>query len=699
MEAANNQGNAALPSSAPDSGDKDAAPLKLQLEVTLPRELGGELKAWRRAFERFADVMERWLESSLTHPNLPAPPPMPWMSAATHQPQQLAPQPPAPLAPTSEKPVPPETRPGETPVPPLLPPAPQATPTWTAVSRSDSKPAGDARVPAPASILPEEMPPLLVEDFRPLQAATPTQEAANGHAARPISESRPLPLETERTESADEEDSAVAEKADLQAQQGERYRMAGQRAKALACYQKALDLDSGCAQAYLGRASIYIEQSRLNEALLDCNSALRQQPERAVLYVLRGLVYVRLGNLKRALGEAEDAIRFDPRLPSAYMLRGNVRFKKGMTKEALFDVKQAIRLRPGDAKFHAELARLLAQTGEHEQAARIYAKALELAPNFHEARLQRCSALRQAGEVTEAEAELTEFLRRRPKTAAAHYQRGLCRLAQRNYAQAMTDFDKAIALNPGDQAAFQAKQQTLDQWEGTAKQGRPQSGSAATVALAATGTEATAMDAPASEPTRSSPVRPPYRPTPPKTSPAKPKPRRSQPREWSIEPERWVRTAKWVCTLLLAVLLGFGGFRLLANFINSPSYKPDDIPPTSAKLTADELVQRFTRNPASAKAELGEGYLEVHGVIQRHLDDKNPPLVVLAVTRSRTTVNCALKTNLSLHQQMLLSRIDGICQARIVGRCTGKQGNSVVLNECLLVQVIKGRGGFQRRKQ
>ena len=58
MEAANIRGNTILPSAPPASGDGDAAPLKLQLEVTLPRELGGELKAWRRSFERFADVME-----------------------------------------------------------------------------------------------------------------------------------------------------------------------------------------------------------------------------------------------------------------------------------------------------------------------------------------------------------------------------------------------------------------------------------------------------------------------------------------------------------------------------------------------------------------------------------------------------------------------------------------------------------------
>jgi Tfp pilus assembly protein PilF len=37
---------------------------------------------------------------------------------------------------------------------------------------------------------------------------------------------------------------------------------AGQKDQALACYQEALALDPDGTQAYLGRASIYIEQGR-----------------------------------------------------------------------------------------------------------------------------------------------------------------------------------------------------------------------------------------------------------------------------------------------------------------------------------------------------------------------------------------------------------------------------------------------------
>jgi tetratricopeptide (TPR) repeat protein len=648
MEASTNQGNDPLPSAAPASGDALAEPLKLQLEVTLPQSLGGELKAWRKAFERFSDVMERWLESSLAHPGLPAPPPMPW---------------------------------------PVAPPRPAEQPATLPPARAESPPPPAPLVSLAAPpILPDEFTPLLVDEARSLLTQRPQHngEAMSPAAVKPV-EVRAAPVETAVVPETD----AVEEAAAL-AQRGERRRAAGQKEEALKFYRQALERDADCIQAYLGRASVYIEQGCLEEALADCNSALQREPERAVLYVLRGLVYTRLGNHKRALDEAGDAIRFDPQLPSAYMLRGTTRFKRGMVGEALADVKQAIRLRPNDPKFYAELGRLLAHTGQHEQAARVYAKVLQLAPTFHEARLQRGMALRQAGEVADAESELTEYLRRRPAAAAGHYQRGLCRLAQKHYAQATTDFDKALALNPDDKATLQAKQQTLDLWEGTARQGRSDDmgATASTVARAATATEM-----PPVQPTQ--PYVPPVKPTPPKFKPPKPTRNRSRSRRDDDEPGRWVRPVKWVCTVALVGLLGFGGFRLLANIIHNP-HKPDTGPPATATLSADDLFQRFNGNAASAKSELVEHYIEVSGPVARHFEDKSPPVVQLAVTRSNTTVNCTLKANPSLHQQMMLSRIEGECQATLIGLCSGLQGNTISLSECRIVKVAKGRGGMRR---
>ncbi len=667
MEASNTQGNASLPSAASASGEGEASaePLKLQVEVALPRGLTTELAAWRKTFERFADVMERWLESSLAHPGLPAPPmpPVPWALAAARPPESflslLAPEKPAPLtAPDS---------------PPTLP-----------LARVEALPSPADLAAQP--ILPDEMAPILVEDARPAPVtASPKEVTPSAPAPAPEARLEPPPVDVVQPPVKDLV--ATAEEAATLALRGERHRTAGHKEKALEFFRDALALDSECTQAYLGRASIYIEQGRLNEALLDCNAALRIEPERAVLYVLRGLVYMRMGNPKRALDEANDAIRFDPQLPSAYMLRGTARFKTGALGEALSDVRQAIRLRPNDAKFHAELARLLSHSGQHEQAARTFAKVLKLSPNFHEARLQLGVALRQSGEPSEAEAELSEYLRHCPRSAAGHYQRGLCRLATKNYAQATTDFDKAIALNPDDKAFSAAKQKALDAWEGTAKQSS-QSATASTVAWAATATSNPPVVPPRPSPAPSNPM-----PTKPKPTPKRSQSRR---RRDDDEPSPWIKPVKWACTVALVGVLGFGGFRLLANFINSPSYRPDTIPTASAKLKAYELAQRFQANAASAKTELAEHILEVTGSVGRTFDDKSPPVVVLSVPRSNATITCTLKAAMSLHQQGLMSRLEGGSQVVVVGMCEGHKGNTVNLNECQIVKVYRGNTNAPR---
>lgn len=644
MEASNNPGKSALPSANPASGvcGEPAVPLKLQFEVTLPQELDRELKAWRKSFERFTDIMERWLENSLAHPGIAPPPGMTWT---------VAPTPPA------------------EPLPPPINPQP---------------------------ILPNDIGPILVEETRSIPDAATRQDA---RLEKPVD---PQPTEVRATPPLQESiaapaaDSDFAEQAALHAQRGERHRATGDKGKALACYRQALDLDPNCTQAYLGRASVYIEQGRYNEALLACDAALEREPERAVLYVLRGLAHSRQGDLKRAVDEAEFALRFDPHLPSAYVLRGTARFKKGMMSQALEDVKTAIRLRPTDAKFHAELARMLARTGQHDQAARSYAKVLELAPNLHEAHLQRGVAMRQCGNTVAAESELTQYLRHCPGNAVAHYQRGLCRVSQRNYSQAISDFDKALALKPDDWAAKEAKEKALQQWEGTARPTR--AGSLMGTAATLTRTE-TQRNTPATVPTKPMPMPP--KPAPAKSTPAKTKPAPSQPsyraHSWQDddEPSRWAQPAKWSCIVALVCLLGFGSFRLLANVINNP-YKPDSIPATSATLSAEDLWKRFQSNPATAKAELSEHFIEVTGMIERHFDGKTPPVVILSVAGSNATVTCTLKANMTLHQQMLLSRIQGDSKATLVGMCAGTQNNTIALSECLLVKVIRGNGKTRR---
>ncbi|MGH7169301.1 MAG: OB-fold protein, partial [Gemmataceae bacterium] len=258
------------------------------------------------------------------------------------------------------------------------------------------------------------------------------------------------------------------------------------------------------------------------------------------------------------------------------------------------------------------------------------------------------------------------------------------------YAQAMSDFDKALALNPDDKTAYEAKQQTLDQWEGTAKQSRSKSGSAATVAPAAA-----VSDASAAEPTRTSAV--PSKPTPAKTSPAKTKPSRSRPRRWRDdgEPARWLRPAKWVGSLVVVALLGYWFVPMVWAFVKVHSIPQDDHDTrvAEAKATAAELWERYQTNASSAQSQFGQKVIEVRGTVQDikkvRAGKKDAIQIVLFGSSSGGRIVCSMPPPKSINQGTRLSSMERFGTVKLIGKCTGQadKTKTVNLEEVRLLEV------------
>lgn len=671
MEAANEQGETSLPSAVSTSeADGGAAPpLKLQFEVALPQELGGELRAWRKTFERFTDVLERYLESSLTRPSLPAPP-MPWTAPPLRPTEQSASRPPVRVE--------------------SLPPPEETIPFPALRDR-------------PSASLPAEEMPVLVEEASSFQRTTQAPPAST-KTVDPVQTAEVCSAEetAESNEPATAQESAERHRAAALVQRGEGYRAAGRKDKALACYQEALTLDVDCIPAYFGRASIYIDQGRFNEALFDCNWALQREPERAVFYVLRGLAYVKLGNSKRALEEADEALRFDPLLHSAYVLRGSTRFKTGMGQEALADLKEAIRLRPHDVKVHQELGRVLTHLGKHLLAARAYAKVLELSPNAHEARYLRGVALRQGGEAADAEEEFAEFLRHCPQTAPAHYERGLCRLQQRHYAEALADFDAVLALKPDDEAARKGRELALNK-------GKPPKVNAATDATVESCAEkGETASAPVPAAARSEPA--------PTQAGQEDRAREQRLAKEKLEREKAAQRARaaqrparkktrfdsddeehspWVRRIALAaavLVMGYFFVPMVWSFVSGYSLsRKEDIPAAEAKVSAAELWNRFRSDAASAQSEFGQKLLEVQGIVQEVKQapsaQKDAVQILLVGDWNGGRIACTLAPTKSASQGVLLSRVDKFGSVKLVGKCTGQSDKTVNLEEVRLIEV------------
>jgi tetratricopeptide (TPR) repeat protein/predicted aspartyl protease len=92
------------------------------------------------------------------------------------------------------------------------------------------------------------------------------------------------------------------------------------------------------ARALLGRDPNDI---RLDDALKDCNSALRSRPETAAFLDSRALVYFRRAKWDRAIEDYNAALARQPKLAWSLYCRGIARIRKGMKSDGQADIDAA----------------------------------------------------------------------------------------------------------------------------------------------------------------------------------------------------------------------------------------------------------------------------------------------------------------------------------------------------------------------
>ncbi|MCG8455324.1 MAG: tetratricopeptide repeat protein [Holophagales bacterium] len=154
---------------------------------------------------------------------------------------------------------------------------------------------------------------------------------------------------------------------------------------ALAKFRQAAELDPGLAQAHSGVASIYYNQSQLDEALAAADQALGVDGENRQGLRIRYLVLDARGELEPAMA-AWDAYRALDEDGAVDLLfrRATMDFEAGDTDRAREALAKVLSLRPDFARAHYQLGLVLAST-DTAKAKEHLAKFLELAPDDPEA--------------------------------------------------------------------------------------------------------------------------------------------------------------------------------------------------------------------------------------------------------------------------------------------------------------------------
>ena len=102
----------------------------------------------------------------------------------------------------------------------------------------------------------------------------------------------------------------------------------------------------------------YMEQGRLDEAMMAFTRTLQRDPGIYEAYMSRGLIFLQEGLLPEAAEEFSAALRVDPGAWKVYTNLGFVYAQQGRTEEAVAAYRRALQLNPGDALARENLEQL-----------------------------------------------------------------------------------------------------------------------------------------------------------------------------------------------------------------------------------------------------------------------------------------------------------------------------------------------------
>jgi len=205
--------------------------------------------------------------------------------------------------------------------------------------------------------------------------------------------------------------------------------------EALGDYGKALRLEPGLAEAFLGRAAAWVKHGRFDKAIADCDRALRADAALVDAYVLRGEARVEQGEFEPALEDFARALKLDPKNARAYRSRGQAALRQGDPEKAVADLTRSLRLDEKNAEALHLRATARQLLGRHDEALADLNQAVVLDGRY---------------------------------TAALCNHRASLHASRGEYELALADYAVVLQLDPANCAALAGREQALQ-----ARQARP----------------------------------------------------------------------------------------------------------------------------------------------------------------------------------------------------------------------------------
>ncbi|MFI6879165.1 tetratricopeptide repeat protein [Streptomyces sp. NPDC050400] len=231
---------------------------------------------------------------------------------------------------------------------------------------------------------------------------------------------------------------------------GRELRKAGEYERAVAEYDRAVELDPEQERALYGRARTRVLQDRAEEALADLDRAVELAPDDGETLFRRGEArWLAGGRDAEALADVERSLEIGPPDGYALALKGHLLTLQDRNAAALEALDEALALDSGYGWALLHRSRVHRKLGDTVAAWADLDQAVTVAPESAWFAQERADRLRLEGRLAEAVAECDRALRLDESDAMAYASRGAAHLAAGDREQAMTDLTRALELRPG----------------------------------------------------------------------------------------------------------------------------------------------------------------------------------------------------------------------------------------------------------
>jgi tetratricopeptide (TPR) repeat protein len=227
----------------------------------------------------------------------------------------------------------------------------------------------------------------------------------------------------------------------------------GEYAEAVTAYDRALSLAPQYVDFYLGRAQALEHLHDYEGALRDHGKILELDPGRDDVRFYRVICQHHAGHLAEAIAEMARLIEREGDDHHNYRILGKLRLEVGEHAQAIEDLTRSIELAPDEAVTYAHRGRALWESGDHERALADFDRAVALAPAEPELHLGRAKANASLDRLEEALSCTSRAIDLAPDHAFAHSMRAVYRShleSEPASAAVEADLDRAVQLAPED---------------------------------------------------------------------------------------------------------------------------------------------------------------------------------------------------------------------------------------------------------